>query len=75
MYYNGPEPCWCGCQSELVFAVDGPERPLYREPLYFLGPASGEALGFTARGEWLTASPEGDSPQAQVSRVRSSAHS
>ena len=48
MHYNGPEPCWCGCQSEHVFVLEGLDRPLPREPLYFVCPSSGDALGFTA---------------------------
>jgi hypothetical protein len=74
MYYNGPEPCWCGCKSTLVFAIDGHERPVYRESLYFLCPSSGEPLGFSARGEWSSAQPEEGPVQVKVSRMRSQAH-
>ena len=74
MHYNGPEPCWCGCQSEHVFALEGLAKPAPREPLYFLCPSSGEALGFSARGEWLSTSPETGISVVPVRRERSPAH-
>ena len=69
MHYYGPEPCWCGCQSEHVFVLEGLDRPLPREPLYFVCPSSGDALGFTARGEW-----RGDSPAVGVALVKVGRH-
>jgi hypothetical protein len=74
MHYNGPVTCWCGCQSELVLAVEGSETPVFREALYFLCPSSGEPLGFSARGKWMSTVPEGGSVHVQVSRERSPSH-
>lgn len=70
MHYNGPEPCWCGCQSEHVFVLEGLERPLPREPLYFQCPSSGDALGFTSRGEWRCDPPAAGVVPVKVSRQR-----